>query len=248
MANCLIKPAIFAVCGWVALSSSSATANELTLLNRYQQQTTSDGVAVKAEQDLPAQVDQKACRLLLSKPQRLQLKAELSETLGFEIADNVSFFAGRIDNEKLWTADGWQHCSGNVVVENKALNLAALAVRAAWQMQGQLDQTQLKQLLQLSLSESYSSADAVALIAHLAPEPRQFAYLQQNLQPEQLTLDTAKYSAARLYFNQQDYGQSITIASTCESIDCQRLRVQAEQKKEQQDADKAFDLDSYFNP
>ena len=139
MANCLIKPAIFAVCGWVALSSSSATANELTLLNRYQQQTTSDGVAVKAEQDLPAQVDQKACRLLLSKPQRLQLKAELSETLGFEIADNVSFFAGRIDNEKLWTADGWQHCSGNVVVENKALNLAALAVRAAWQMQGQLE-------------------------------------------------------------------------------------------------------------
>ncbi|NQZ03527.1 hypothetical protein [Idiomarina sp.] len=248
MASCFVKTTLFAFCGWVALGSSSVTANELTLLNRYQQQTTEQGVAVRAESDLPAQVDQKACRLLLSKPQRLALRTELSDTLGFEITDSVSFFAGRIDNEKLWTADGWQHCSGEVVIENKSLNLAALAVRAAWQMRGELEQAQLKQLLQVSLSEPYSSADAVTLIAHLAPEPRQFAYLQQNLQADQLTLDVAKQSAAQLYFKQQDYAQTIAIASTCKSIDCQRLRLQAEQQKEKQDAEKAFDLDSYFNP
>ena len=229
-----------------AICCQSALANDSSLLQRYELQPGEGAAAVKGKTDLPQQVDQKACRLLLTEPQRVQLRQQLSEQVGFTISDSVSYFAGRINNERLWTADGWQHCSGDVELADSDASLANLAVRAAWQMRAELTPEQLKPLLQLSLAQPQSSADAVTLIAHLAPAERQFSYLQQNLQPQQLSLDIARYHAADLYNQQQEYRQALAILAPCNSIECRRLRAQTEQKKEQQDAENLYDLDSYF--
>lgn len=244
----MMRLALATIFGLAAIGSQSVLADELSLLTRYELKPGADAVAVRGKTSLPQQVDQKACRLLLTRPQRQQLRQELAQALGFAIDDNVSYFNGRIDNERLWTADGWQHCSGEVVIEDKPANLAALAVRAAWQMSDQLSQAQLKQLLQLSLANPISSADAVTLIAHLAPPERRFSYLQQNLQAQHLSLDIARFTAASLYYQQQDYDQVLALLAPCNTVDCRQLQAQAEQQKEQQDAEKAFDLDSYFNP
>ncbi|MCU7555388.1 hypothetical protein OCL06_12400 [Alteromonas sp. ASW11-19] len=228
-------------------SNQWATASEVGLLERFEQKLDNNVAAVKTQQSLPQSLQKKACRLLLSQPKRAFLRNELSQQVGFTIDSSVSYFSGAIENIKLWRDDGWQYCSGQVEFDNYQDNLAGLAVRAAWAMSDEVSEDQLSSLLKLSLRNSSTSADAVVLIAFLAPTAQQFSYLQKNLVKEQVSLDVSRLAAAKLYIKQQDYGTAITILSDCTTVECRRLKLSAETEKERQDAHEATDLGSYFS-
>jgi len=232
----------------LAVFSQGIMADEMSLLERFEVRwQDEETAAVRARQKLPQSLQKKACRLQLSSPLRGKLRQQLADHVGFPIADSVSYFQGEINGEQMWRDDDWQYCRGKVTLTDEPANLANLAVRAAWTMASDLDQVQLKSLLSLSLSHQGSSADAVSLIAFLAPSERQLTYLDNNLKPEHLTLNVAQLAAAKIYFDAQRWQTTLTILKQCSTLECRRLQLQAEQEKEKQDANKAFDLGNYFS-
>ncbi len=231
----------------LAVCSQWVKASETGLLERFEHKLDNKVAAVKAKQSLPQSLQKKACRLLLSQPKRDYLRSQLGQQVGFTINPSVSYFSGAIGDIKLWRDDGWQYCAGQVEFDDYQENLAGLAVRAAWAMRAELSKEQLASLLKLSLQSASASADAVVLIAALAPAAQQFAYLQQNLVPQQLSLDESRFAAAKLYTEQQDYTTALTILEGCTTVACRRLKLLAETEKEQQNVDEARDLGSYFS-
>ena len=110
--------------------------------------------------------------------------------------------------------------------------------------QGELEQ--IKPFLKEALSHSYSSADAVALIAKLAPEEQRLGYLDTNLNDSALIMNAAKYAGSSIWFSDGRWQSVIDLTSSCDSVECRQLKLNAEEQKEREDAEKADDLSSYF--
>lgn len=212
----------------------------------FEQEFLGDSARVTTQQNLPTSAWNISCRDALTIPLKQQLKDTLSARLKVELPEHVSFIDAHIDNYKSWNQDQWLHCKADVSINDEEKNLAALAIRVAWALDPQQQRESLNPLVKHAMQHPFSSADAVALIAKLAKPEQQVSYLDNNLDIDGLTLDQAKYAVLSIWSTQQRWQDMIDLAHRCNSLECQQILRQAEDAKEQEDAEKADDLDSYF--
>ena len=230
----------------LGLLSQLAIASEPTELSRFEKEFSDGEAKVRTDSNLPSLAWQKACRLVLTMPLREQVRERLSERVGSSVPDEVSFLQADIEKFNSWHESGWLHCTGESQVRDWPLNIAGLSVRTAWFLAEQDELEQIKPFLKEALSHSYSSADAVALIAKLAPEQQRLNYLDANLNGKALTMNAAKYAVSSIWFSDGRWQSVIDLTNSCDSVECRQLKLNAEEQKEREDAEKADDLSSYF--
>lgn len=230
----------------LGLLSQLALASELPELSRFEKEVSGNEARVKTDAELPSQVWQKACRSVLTMPLREKVRERLGERVSATVPDDVSFLQASIDEFNSWNDSGWLHCAGESEIKDWSLNIAGLAVRVAWFLAQNKRFDEIKPYLREALSHTYSSADAVALIAKLAPESQRLNYLDANLNKNALTLNAAKYAVSSIWFSDGRWQSVIDVTSSCDSIECRQLKLNAEEQKEREDAEKADDLSSYF--
>ncbi|KTG30103.1 hypothetical protein AWR38_10580 [Idiomarina sp. WRN-38] len=230
----------------LGLLSQLAIASEPPELSRFEKEVSDGEARVRTDSKLPSQAWQKACRSALTLPLRAEVRERLSERVGLSVPGEVSFLRADIEKFNSWNESGWLHCTGESQVSDWSLNIAGLSVRAAWFLVEQGELEQIKPFLKEALSHSYSSADAVALIAKLAPEEQRLGYLDTNLNDSALIMNAAKYAVSSIWFSDGRWQSVIDLTSSCDSVECRQLKLNAEEQKEREDAEKADDLSSYF--
>lgn len=235
-----------ATLGFAGLSLPSIAEVKLDL-NHFETRLMDEGVAaVRTQRDYPASVLNQACRRTLSQPLRAEVQQRLSSQLDRTIPDDVSFIVADIENYRSWEKDGWLQCSAEVAISDWPRNLAGLAVRAAWHQAEAGERGELRPLLAVALESSHATADAVALIASLAPEQQRAQYLDANLQPTQLTMHRAMLVVGQIWFDSARWNDVLELTKRCDSVSCRRLGIEAQEQKEIEDAEKADDLSSYL--
>lgn len=230
----------------LGLVSQFAVASEPTGLSHFEKKLLGGEAKVRTDAKLPSQAWQKACREVLTAPLREEVRMRLIKRVSSSIPDEVSFIQAKIVKFNSWNDSGWLHCTGETEVTDWALNIAALSARTAWFLAENEEFDQIKPFIKEALAHSYSAADAVALIAKLAPERQQLSYLDVNLNNEALTLDAAKHAVSSIWFSDGRWQSVIDLTSQCDLVECRQLKRNAEEEKEQEDAEKADDLSSYF--
>lgn len=230
----------------LGLLSQPALASEPPELSRFEKEVSGNEARVKAEINLPAQAWKKACRVALTMPLREEVKERLSDRVSASVPDEVSFLQATIENFNSWNDSGWLYCTGDAEVRDWSLNIAGLAVRVAWFLAENQRMQKIKPFLKEALSHAYSSADAVALIAKLAPKKQRLSYLDTNLNERALTMSTAKYEVSSIWFSDGRWQSIIDLTSRCDSVKCRQLKINAEEEMERENAEKASDLSSYF--
>lgn len=215
-------------------------------LSRFETETLNNAVRVKASGDLPDQAWQKACRAYLSQPARVEVKKRLEQKMAVSVPEPVSFVSAELNNYRSWKESGWLYCQGSTKVTDWPKNLSALAVRAAWHFSDQNEHERIKPFLREALQHPYAAADAVALIAKLAPGPQRLSYLDDNLNEAALTLSRSFQAVASIWLDAGRWQSVINLTSRCNSVGCRKLKFEAEKEKEREDAEKADDLSSYF--
>lgn len=215
-------------------------------LNLFESRLNGNEAAVRPLRDFPASAVNQACRRVLTGPARAEVRQRLSAAVEQALPENVSFIQADIEGYQSWSEGAWLHCRGSVQVSDWPANLAGLAVRAAWHY-GALKQPEpLRPLLKVALEHPSTTADAVALIASLAPQEQQKAYLESNLAADQLTMPEAMEAVAGIWLGQARWESVMALTERCDSVACRRLGQQAREQKEKEDAEKADDLSSYF--
>jgi len=224
-----------------------AIASEPTDPSRFEKKKLLDDEAkVRTDAKLPSQAWKKACREVLTTPLREQVRVRLNKRVGSNVPDEISFIQAKIDKFDSWNDSGWLHCTGETEVTDWPLNIAALSVRVAWFLAENDELDPIKPFIKEALAHSYSAADAVALIAKLAPEQQRLSYLDANLNSDALTMNSAKYAVASIWFSDSRWQSVIDLTRQCDSVECRGLKLNAEEEKEREDAEKADDLSSYF--
>ena len=216
-------------------------------LNQFETRYSEGEAAVRPRRDYPDSVVQQACQRALTSPIRSDVRERLEDRLNLTLTRDIGFSDARINNYQSWNKNDWVHCSGTVKVTDWPLNLAGLAIRLAWHYAGGNERSEyLRPLLKVALKHPDTTADAVALIAHLAPKEQQRSYLDTNLESDKLTMPAAMQSVAEIWFEQGRWAEVIRLTRRCDTLDCRRLRLDAEEQKEIEDAEKVDDLSSYF--
>jgi len=230
----------------VGLGTVSQPTMANSTLNQFETRYADGEASVRPKRDYPSSVIQQACRRTLTSPIRSEVRERLEDQLSLTFTPDVGFSVANIENYRSWEKEKWIHCSGTVKVTDWSLNLAGLAIRLAWHYAGKNQPEYLRPLLKVALEHPDTTADAVALIAHLAPEEQQAAYLDNNLEPDKLAMPAAIQSVAQIWFNQARWADVISLTKRCDTLSCRRLRLDAEEQKEIEDAEKVDDLSSYF--
>lgn len=233
-------------CALVGLGTFSQPTLANADSDQFETRYSEGEAAVRPKRDYPDSVIQQACQRALTSPIRSEVRERLEEKLSLTFTRNVGFSDASINNYRSWEKDKWVHCSGTVKVTDWPLNLAGLAIRLAWHYAGKNQPDYLRPLLKVALEHPDTTADAVALIAHLAPKDQQQSYLGTNLEPEKLTMPAAIESVANIWFEQGQWADVIRLTKRCDTLACRRLRLDAEEQKEMEDAEKVDDLSSYF--
>lgn len=212
----------------------------------FKQEFLGDSARVTTSQNIPRSAWAIKCREALGFPLQNQLRQQLEEQLGVVLPEGVSYLEGSVENYQSWNKSKWLHCKGDVSIDDEEKHLAALAVRGAWALANKDDNNALLTLIKYAMQHTFSSADAVVLVAKLASADEQLSYLDQHLDSSALTLDEAKETVLQIWDKEQRWAAIIELAEQCNSLGCRRLSQRAEEKKEQEDAIKANDLSSYF--
>ena len=215
-------------------------------LNQFETRYSEGEAAVRPRRDYPDSVVQQACQRALTSPVRSDVRERLEDKLSLTFTRDVGFSDASINDYRSWSKDDWVHCSGTVQVTDWPLNLAGLAIRLAWHYASNDQSEYLRPLLKVALEHPATTADAVALIAHLAPKEQQLSYLDTNLESGKLTMPAAMQSVGEIWFAQGRWADVIRLTRRCDTLDCRRLRLDAEEQKEIEDAEKVDDLSSYF--
>lgn len=212
----------------------------------FEKELLGDSARVTTKKNLPKSAWNIACRQTLTLPLQQQLRETLAAKLQVNVSDKASFIEAHFNNYKSWNKGKWLYCKADVSINDEEKNLAALAVRAAWMTDYEQDKKSLNALVKYAIKHPFSSADTVALIAKIAEPDQQINYLDSNLQVEGLSFNDAKQAVLIIWANEKRWQAMIDLAKTCDSLECQRLLKNAEEKKEQEDANKVDDLSSYF--
>ncbi|MCK9238037.1 MAG: hypothetical protein M0Q29_00675 [Thiopseudomonas sp.] len=212
----------------------------------FEKELLGDSARVTTKKDLPTSAWNIACREALTLPLQQQLREKLAAKLQAKVPEQASFIEAHIDNYRSWSQGTWLHCKADVSIIDEEKNLAALAVRAAWLTDYEQDRKSLNALVKFAMQHPFSSADAVPLIAKLANPEQQLRYLDNNLRVNSLTLTQAQEAVLTIWAKEQRWQAMIDLAQNCNSVECRRWLQQAEQEKEQEDAEKADDLSSYL--
>lgn len=223
------------------LSLYAQTSNSV-----FEKELLGDSARVTTKKDLPTSAWNIACREALTLPLQEQLRETLRARFQAKVPEQASFIEAHIDNYKSWNQGKWLHCKADVSIIDEEKNLAALAVRAAWMTDYEQDKKSLNALVKFAMQHPFSSNDAVVLIAKLANPEQQLRYLDNNLRVNSLTLTQAQEAVLVMWAKEQRWQAMIDLAQNCDSVECRRWLQQAEEKKEQEDAEKADDLSSYL--
>lgn len=233
-------------CALVGLGCMSQPTLAGIALNQFDTHYSEGEAAVRPQRDFPDSLLHQACRRVLTGPARLEVRDRLAEKMQLTLPEDTGFIVADITDYRSWIKDKWLHCTGTVTVKDWPQNLAGLAIRVAWYHADQNELEPLRPLLKLALEHSATTADAVALIAHLAPMEQQLNYLDANLKPEQLTMPASIKAVAEIWLQQKRWEEIIRLTERCDTLACRRLQLDAKEQKEIEDAEKVDDLSSYF--
>lgn len=233
-------------CALVGLGCISQPTLAATSLNQFDTRYSDGEAAVLPRRDYPDSLAHQACRRVLTGPARIEVRERLAKELELTPPEEVSFIVADITDYRSWQKDKWLHCTGTVTVKNWPQNLSGLAIRVAWHHVGQNQPEPLRPLLKLALEHPTTTADAVALIAHLAPKNQQLKYLDANLEPKQLTMPASIKAVSEIWLEQGRWEEIIRLTERCDTLACRRLQLDAKEQKEIEDAEKMDDLSSYF--
>lgn len=230
----------------VALCVPQLSLYAQTASSVFEKELLGDSARVTTKKDLPTSAWNIACREALTVPLQQELRETLAAKLQANVAEQASFIEVQIDNYKSWNQGKWLHCKADVSIIDEEKNLAGLAVRAAWMTDYEQDKKSVNALVKFAMQHPFSSADAVPLIAKLANPEVQLRYLDNNVRVDLLTLTQAQEAVLAIWAKEQRWQAMIDLAQNCDSVECRRWLKQAEEKKEQEDAEKADDLSSYL--
>lgn len=213
----------------------------------FQQELVQDKqVRVRAEHDLPHRAWEQACRSALLEPYRLQQIEQLERQAEVKLEGYGAFVSASIEGYSSHRQDGWLYCTADTVHVDEANSLAGTALREAWQGRGIYGRETLVQLLQVALQNPDTYDDAVVLVATTTDTNNQLQFLDENLDPTQLALPVAFESVFEIWLEHANFATVIQFEQQCESVKCRQLVAQARNLKEQEDAEKVYDLSSYF--
>lgn len=213
----------------------------------FVQETVAENSArVKTSHDLPQRTWDQACRSALLIPFRSQQVSQLESQLDTQLEGSGGFVAAHMEGYRSYRDADWLYCSAKVIDINQTDSLAGTALREVWQERAHYDREVVVGLVQLALATPSTYDDAVVFIATTTDAENQLQFLDANLDPAQLKLPIAVESALEIWLEHARFDAVIKHEEACDSVQCRRLVAQAKQLKEQEDAEKAYDLSSYF--
>ena len=203
-------------------------------------------VRVRTDHDLPLRTWNQACRSALLEPYRLQQVEQLEQRVGVELEGYGAFVSASIEGYSSHRQDGWLQCSATTVQVEEADSLAGTALREAWHGRGHYGRDTLSELLQLTLHHPKTYDDSLVLIATTTDAGNQLQFLEANLDPTQLVLPIALESLFEIWLEHGKFESVIQLEEKCETPNCRQLVTKARNLKEREDAEKKYDLSSYF--
>ena len=235
----------FGVGAWLALVTASFPS--VAEQGFFERELMADNqMRVRTDHDLPLRTWDQACRSALLEPYRLQQVEQLEQRIGVELEGYGAFVTASIEGYSSHRQDGWLQCSATTVQVEEANSLAGTALREAWQGREHYARDTLVELLQLALQHPNTYDDAVVLIATTAGDSNQLQFLEANLDPTQLVLPIALESVFEIWLEHGYLVSVIQHEGKCETLKCRQLVTKARKLKEQEDAEKVYDLSSYF--
>ena len=206
-----------------------------------------DSVRVSTQKKMPTSVWHKACRYGLTQPLRDAVRADLSKRLNVNIPTAISYAEANLIEYQSWKIQEWLHCKGNVDENDRHHNIAALAVRFAWKNGIKDDESLLRSLVKLGLTDVRTRNEAFVLIAANSPAQAGVDYLDQHLMFDKLTLEASRLSAAKLYMKFKRFDKALQISATCQEPECLTLFNEASAQKAEREREEASDLNSFFS-
>lgn len=227
----------------IAMSTSARSAESAF----FQQEVLPDeGARVKAERNLPQRTWDQACRSVLLEPLRLQYIEQLERQLEVELEGHGAYVSASIDGYRSYRDGGWLYCSAATVTPDDSSSLAGTALREAWQGLEHYDRQTLVQLLKAALRHPETYDDGLVLVAKTMDTSKQVQFLDDNLDPTKLKLAAAFESAFEVWLKHERFETVLQFEKGCDTVKCRELIVQARNLKEKEDAEKVYDLSSYF--
>lgn len=236
---------ICATAGLVALATSPAlVASDQGF---FTQETLSGKHArVKTSHDLPQRTWNQACRSTLLEPLRQQQVRQLEALIDSKLDGYGAFVSASIEGYQSHRSDSWLHCQADSIEINESASLAGTALREAWHGKEHYDGAVLRTLLQVALQSPTTYDDAIVLIATTTAATNQLQFLADNLEPSQLRLPAAIESVFHIWLEHSQFNLVLQYQQSCDTVQCRQLIVDAKHLKEKDDAEKVYDLSSYF--
>lgn len=201
---------------------------------------------VTTSRELPQRTWDQACRSALLMPFRTQQVRQLESQLDTQLEGRGLFVSATIEGYRSYREADWLYCSATDIDVNQPESLAGTALREVWNGREHYDREVVVGLIQVALAAPSTYDDAVALIATTTDAENQLQFLDANLDPTQLKLPVAFASVFQVWLAHARFNEVIQYGQGCDTVECRRLIAQANQLKEQQDAEKVYDLSSYF--
>lgn len=216
------------------------------LRNFFVIERTDEHVRVSAKKELPTSMWQRACRYGLTQPLRDEVRNDLAVQVDANIPEHLSYAEAHLTDFSSWNEKTWLYCKSTVTETYRQHNLAALAIRFAWDKSAQGNEALLRSLLKLGLSDQRTRNDAIVLVAVNSPPEAGIEYLDAHLDPKALRLETSRIEAMKLYFARERLDAVLAIGKHCQEASCDAIYNKAYAKHSEQLRSKAQDINSFF--
>lgn len=198
------------------------------------------------KQSLPYTALQAACRDALTEPIRIAKQQALATELSLALPETITYAETTISHYREKKDGKALLCQGDVTEINSDYAKSILALMNAWWYVNKDEKTALKPLLRIAMREAATQADAIALIATQTGGTKGLAILTNKVGDAALILPQSQLAAAQLWLVNSKFTQALNSITTCQTVECNHLRLKIIDKKEQHDEQTVDDLSSYF--
>lgn len=198
------------------------------------------------DSELSVKLWSKACRKALFYPLGKNNQEQLAKQLNLPLPDTISYVTSKLTHYKEEKIDGGLSCSGNIKETNAERNKAILALTNAWWAFSKNKSKFLKPLLRISMANSATTNDSIALIAIHTKGNKGLKILETQVNSEKLLLNESKIEVANFWFERGKYQRSIKVLYNCKTDQCENLKKKAKLKKELKDNEGDDSLSRYF--
>ncbi|MFQ3209970.1 MAG: hypothetical protein ACI8SC_000834 [Colwellia sp.] len=195
---------------------------------------------------LPYTTLQAACRNALSEPLRIAKQQALATELKLTLPETIAYAETEISHYIEKKESNTLLCKGDVVEVNIDYSKSVLALMNAWWYVNQNQKSVLKSLLRVAMTQPDVQTDAIVLIATQIGGVKGFAILSNKVGDTPLILPQSQLAASQLWMENNKFKQALSIITTCQKVECNRLRLKIINREELYDEKTVDDLSSYF--